>query len=387
MENQPLTVYVVWHPNFLRGEWFANEIYCRLCADPDKPLERAIGIPVRFRSTPSESNKKSPDGIQFSSGRAAIVALIDDEMVVDREWKTYLIGLCQQCEKRNRLHRFYPVALSPHSFKISAKIAETNFIRLQDIPEVAQVGVLLTQLAHELSRLILDQPRAGERLAAHPAGAAPVTIFLSHAKQDGLQLAKGFREYIVSNTQLNFFFDARDIPPGTQWQQVLKQASGNRANALLIFNTDQYSSREWCRIEVLQAKQGWLPALVINACEQVERRTFPYTGNLLSVRWPLEGIADPYGTILGLLLYEVLHAAYFPVRVSFLAKLLSLGSTFYPIPYPPELLTLLAMKRIITSSPKTTFVYPNPPLGTEERAILKEAAPGIRMVTPSLFPA
>ena len=137
---------------------------------------------------------------------------------------------------------------------------------------------------------------------------------------------------------------------------------------------------------MLQAKQGWLPALVINACKQGERRTFPYTGNLPSVRWPLEGDADPYGTILGLLLFEVLHAAYFPIRVASLANLLGIRSQFFPIPYPPELLTVLEMKRILSSNPKTTFVYPNPPLGTEERALLKEAAPEIKMVTPILFP-
>jgi len=237
--SQPLTIYVVWHPSFLRGELLANEIYRRLCNDPERPHERAIGIPVRFRSSATGRNKDLPDDIKLSSGRVVIVALIDDEMVVNPEWRKYLIGLCQKCEKESRIHRFYPVALSSNSFKISSQIAETNFIRLQDTPEVDQVGVLLAQLAHELSRLILDQPRARRSTAAHPAGPAPVTIFLSHAKQDGLQLAKGFREYIVANTQLSFFFDARDIPPSTQWQQVLKQASGSRVNALLIFNTDQ----------------------------------------------------------------------------------------------------------------------------------------------------
>jgi TIR domain-containing protein len=385
--KQPLVLYVLWHPKFSGGEAFANKMYRHFCSDPEKPNGRSIGIPVRFRSVQSGNGGSLPDEIPLLAEHTAIIVLVDDELVIDREWGNYVVKIWENCAKTGSTHRLYPVALTPQAFNLNSEIAEVNFIRLQDISEVgAQAKSLLNQLTHELSRLLLNIPRAIMADSQNAAGPAPVTVFLSHAKKDGLQLALKVKNYIASETQLNTFFDAHDIPPSTTWKNVLNEAAGNSLNALLVLQTDEYSAREWCRLEILQAKLGWVPSLVVNACEKQERRTFPYLGNLPSVRWPGIGDGDLLRTIISLLLYEVLSAAYFPLRVAALAKLYSIPNPLYAIPYPPELLTILQMKRYLTENSGTTFIYPDPPVGSEERSLWVEAGPEIRTITPTLLP-
>jgi hypothetical protein len=213
-------------------------------------------------------------------------------------------------------------------------------------------------------------------------------VFLSHAKHDGLDLAREIRAYIASHTHMNTFFDAHDIPPGTAWKQVLYEEAGDRQNALLILQTDAYSTREWCRIEVLQAKLGWVPTLLVHALRTSERRAFPYLGNVPTVIWPSSCHGEEaYEYVLGMLLYEVLRGAYFPRRVKALATLYGVSQPLKAIPYPPELLTLVAMHRLLHTDPATIFVYPDPPLGTEERRLLGEAMPHISWITPTLIPS
>jgi hypothetical protein len=169
---------------------------------------------------------------------------------------------------------------------------------------------------------------------------------------------------------------------------VLCEEAGGGINALLVLQTDAYSTREWCRIEAIKAKLGWVPTVVVQAIEQAEIRSFPYLGNVPTIRWPLPvpDSADPWSIVLGKLLYEVLRAAYFPEWVRYVAELYGLRRSFRALPYPPELLTLLSMHRWVGKHASTLFVYPDPPLGTEELEILHEAAPNLEIATPIRLP-
>ena len=74
---------------------------------------------------------------------------------------------------------------------------------------------------------------------------------------------------------------------------------------------------------------------------------------------------DPWGDVLGQLLHEVLHAAWFPKHVDSLVGTYRPAGTFQSIAYPPELLTLIAMNEKVKSQPpgSIVFVYPAPPWG------------------------
>jgi len=141
-------------------------------------------------------------------------------------------------------------------------------------------------------------------------------------------------------------------------------------------------------VEALNAKLGWVPTVVVQAVERVEIRSFPYLGNLPTMRWPLPvgNSADPWGVVVGRLLYEVLRAAYFPKWTRYVTALYRVEGPVRALPYPPELLTVLSMRRQLQKHPNTLFVYPDPPLGTEELEILHESAPDLKIFTPIRLP-
>ena len=71
----------------------------------------------------------------------------------------------------------------------------------------------------------------------------------------------------------------------------------------MIVLTDNYATREWCRTEVILAKEHDRPIVVVNALESHEIRSFPYIGNVPVIRW-IKG--SPYGPI-DLLLKETVR--------------------------------------------------------------------------------
>ncbi len=86
-----------------------------------------------------------------------------------------------------------------------------------------------------------------------------MSIFLSHSKHDGdgERIAQAIRHSLHQSHGLASFFDVYDIPAGLRFQQVLLQQV--RVSAMVAIHTDTYSSREWCRREVIEAKRWNVP--------------------------------------------------------------------------------------------------------------------------------
>jgi hypothetical protein len=377
-----LILYVVWHPRFKRGADLADRIFAHFSRDPAHPTSRGLGIPVRFRNVSASGTTEIPSAVPFDAARrSAVVVLVDDEMTADPAWGGYVQDILQASQAAENRYRLFPVALTRHTKNLGARIAQVQSIRMHDRPVENQAELLLNRLTHECCRLLLDRPRLEEDAAA-PGEPAPVKVFLSHAKTGGLDLAQGVREYIYRETHLRAFYDARDIPAGSDWAQILREECGRCA--FLVLQTDAYSSRDWCRIEVLTAKRNLVPMVVVNAVAQGERRSFPYVGNVPTIRWPLES-AQPYETVLGLLLREVLRHSYFLEQFQEYRRLHSLPEGLRPMAYPPGLLTALDLRK--NRAEAEVFVYPDPPLGTEELRLLFEFDPTLRLTTPILAPA
>ena len=298
-------------------------------------------------------------------------------------WGPYVTRIWQQSAQSGSRHRVFPVSLSDNAFALDPAVSMVNFIRLHDSPADDQPLLLKNRVTHELCRLLLNRPRAGDEQGNRAAGPAPITVFISHAKAGGVDLAKEVRDYIQSHMQLKTFFDAQDIPYGAEWKKVLCESVGS--SALLVLETDAYAGREWCRNEVLWARHYRVPMVVVNAICDGEPRRFPYLGNLPTLRWPCQS-ALPIEAMLGLLLYEVLRFAYFPRRVAQIAPLLGVPLKNPAIPFPPCLLTAWKAKAESEVSGSPLFVYPDPPLSSEEMAIVHEFAPEVLFTTPTMLP-
>lgn len=379
-----LAVYVLWHPSFERGEELASQLYADLCNNPQRPAERSIGIPVRFRSGPGAPGERLPREVALDeASHSAVIVLVDDEMVADEDWGPYVARVCEQVQQSDGRHRVYPVSLSEYAFQLDPTVAAANFIRLHENSPENQPQLLLNRVTHEICRLLLNRPRAGDEQGNLAAGPAPITVFISHAKAGGVELAEEVRNYIHGNLQLKTFFDAQDIPYGAAWVEVLRESVGR--SALLVLESDAYASREWCRNEVLWARHFRAPMVVVNAISDREPRRFPYLGNVPTLRWPT-ATALPYETMLGMLLYEVLRFAYFPRRLEELSRLYAVPLKNPAIPFPPDLLAALQLKVESAASGSPLFVYPDPPLSTEEMRLVRQFAPELCFTTPTMLP-
>ena len=97
-------------------------------------------------------------------------------------------------------------------------------------------------------------------------GVGSLKLFISHAKTDGLAMARSLIG-ILRQLQdahggapgFEYFYDAEHIEPGSVWREVLE---ANASEAVLIaLRTGAYESRYWCRREFLLAESNGMPIL------------------------------------------------------------------------------------------------------------------------------
>ena len=225
-------------------------------------------------------------------------------------------------------------------------------------------------------RHYLDQPRlaAGD----YPLGRYldKIRIFISHSKhdQDGVSVGSDIRNWIHMHSPLASFFDFYDIPAGLPFEDILLHEIGS--SALLAIHTDSYSSREWCRREIIEAKRRMVPMVVVNCVRDVDPCMMPYLGNVPCVRMSPTN-TDRIGIVVGCLLDEIFRSWLWLCRV---APHCADSPMVLFTPRPPELIALAAMPSCAEDK-VSTIVYPEPPLVAEEEQLFREIAPKIRMQT------
>ncbi len=349
----------------------ARTLYTQFNRDYDNPLSRGIGIPVYLWDSPAYAER-----IRLEDARSSVlVPLVDDAITVDPEWCALLKRLSQRVQRSGGAHRMFPVALTEGALNVG--LGKTNFIRLQRVKGFeARRTNLVERLTHELCRLLygresIDQARLGDTPS--------LELFISHARLDGVKIAEQLRDYVHKRLALETFFDAIDIPSGEDFAKVIEKRA--RRASLIAIQTDAYGTREWCRREVLVAKNHGRPVVVVNAVEQGEERSFPYLGNVPTVRWAPDRPRDAgrASDALALVLREVLRDAYFRKHLKALGAQKQSAGKYVVLPRPPELMTFRGARS------SRVLLYPDPPLGDEEVELLTDHQPRTLLLTPTLM--
>lgn len=366
-----LGVYVVWKPEIdaasrdqSRGLELARLIYSTFARDIQRPLNHGLGIPVFFRSVAAGTGSRTPPPIDLEQAdHSAVILLVNSAMVIDPEWGDYVSELSGRTTATAGKHRLFPVSLSKAALQFDSALGQANFIRYHDFKGGDEnPSELMLWLTHELCRF-LNQPQAAElRGVLSPK---PIRLFISHAKQDGVPLAERFRE-AIANTPAAAFFDSIDIAPGYDFGEEIE---GNiRESTLLVIQSDAYSSRPWCRREVLTAKRLNRPIMLVNAIEQDEKRSFPYMGNVPVVRWT----GKNHQRIVGLALREHLRFLFNECRIETLRRAGRIPEGALVLTRPPEVLDLqnISARSSDKKGGKVLVIYPDPPLGAEEDMLL-----------------
>jgi len=338
------------------GEW----LQAKFNEDPAVP---GIRVPIYF--TPDDGSLGPPEPVLAPEAERVMVVLLADDCLAANArtpvgsgitWGDYVVRLRQLCDASPDLYRFVPVQLTKEGWPIDTRLDDISVLPAWVVQSKERCPLIARRLTNLLIRQ-LAQPASDQE-------SPPVTIFVSHTKLDlehEPYVVKGLIEHLTVDHPEKIWFDSGDISTGSRFKDAIERGVSDAA--LLAVLTDSYSSRSWCRREILLAKHYQRPVVVVDAVQQREIRSFPYAGNTPVIRWN----GRPQDVI-DLLLLETLRHAY---AEELLKKQMREDDDIFR--GSPELVT------IVNRKPKAVL-YPDPPLGSEELAILE--AMGILAQTP-----
>lgn len=374
-----LVLYVVWHPSFAEGAEIAEALREHFRRKLYENVAGGTGLSVLFRSA-SVPASAVPLPIDLDDARTtAIVVLGDAELARDPEWTRYIRALVARTEAVGLGTRVFPVAI------------EHSALNGMGIEEQALRWDRWTGSSHERRRRLIFEltygfcrmlrhylehlKRPAEEEASLTAYLRNVQIFLSHSKHDddGERIACLIRDRLHAGQGLASFFDVRDIPAGLRFSRVLLQQV--RVSAMVAIHTDSYSSREWCRREIIEAKRWNVPLVVANSISDVDERGFPYMGNVPVVRLEPHS-SERIDVVIARLMDEILKDFLWRCRVELASSTSDRAIVF--VPRPPELISLANLPPV-TDVPCPLIVYPDPPLSAEEERLFADVAPHVQI--------
>jgi hypothetical protein len=354
----PLLVHLMFHPSSSDARKLAGALHHALNDDAAVP-----GLRVPTALLAEDGTALPPDNLDLDEAEHSVaVVLADDHMVLEdgvpedrRSWPAFVADVADRCADGQ--HRFLPVQLTEAAWPLHEKLQQTNFIRGHLQTEDTRLPWLERRLVIEICRFLLGHDRGDQ---------APVKVFLSHAKQDIKTGPKLFEELVahLNATQpVSAWVDSAQIEAGKDFAGAIEK--GVSESAVLVLATASYSSRPWCRREVLFAKAHACPLVVADGLDGLDTRSFPYAGNVPVVAWGAGGAQRA----VDLLLKEQLRHLH---SNRLLERQRQPEDCIRPT--PPELATIVALPK------ERPILYPDPPLGDEELEVLAHL--GHRVETP-----
>jgi SLOG-like protein/TIR domain-containing protein len=365
--NAPIAVYFVWHPaDSKEVQPLVDYVFKRFQRDTDYPFSRSMNLPVFFRTS---SNNNTPKEIKSATEKNVIFCFSSVNVTGRDEWKNYYDTFFGEG------NYVVPIAMnSEYGFNLNTSYERKNYIRLYDFnPEFIQ-QIFFTYTTHEIFRFCfnLGGTASGEGTA--------LKLFLSHAKNDSwaVNLATKLKDYI-DNSPLRRFFDAHDIHPAHYFDDEIEV--NLKESTLISIHSDSYSSRYWCKKEVMVAKNNQRPMVIVNHVKDCEDRTFTHSVNVPSARVESNddiGQKDIY-RILEMALLETLRHNYHNKQLEGFN-----GKKVLIMTSPPELSDI---PRLLSCDSKgkiekvvDEILYPDPQVYEDELRFLESFS--IRAVTP-----
>ena len=321
--------------------------------------------------------KLAPLSIDWDEAETtAVVALLDEALTGDQAWSNYVHELSRNAQARGLSACLFPVVMEPGGRELQLEEQALRWDRWEE-SNADRERRLVRDLTCEFIRMLRHRLRGPEAAEASLADyLEKIQVFLSHSKHDddGIHVARSIRNWLHEHSALSSFFDVHDIPAGLSFREVLLHQI--EASAVVALHTDSYSSREWCRREIVEAKRRHVPMIVVDCLRDIDQRSIPYMGNVPVVRMGADQ-KDRIRRVIGCLLDEVFRTYLWRCRVK---PFREAYSNVLFTARPPELISLATLPDQ-QSKTGSTIVYPEPPLGTDETRIFSEIAPNVRTLT------
>lgn len=374
-----LVVYVVWHPGFGGGRLIAEAVREHFRRRIFENVSGGTGVSVIYRFAEAEG-ASAPLPISLSEAETtAIVVLMESRLASDDAWTEYVRELVVRTKVSGLGTQLFPVSIEAEAIK-SLGLAEQalrwdGWSGSSEQRRQQLVGKLTYEFCRMLRHYLEHLKRPAETEDALGRYLKKVQIFLSHSKHDerGACIARTVRDRIHANYSLASFFDVHDIPAGLRFDEVLLYQV--RASAVVAVHTDSYSSREWCRREVIEAKLWNVPLVVANCISNLDERSFPYLGNVPVIRLD-DRQEERIDFLVDRLVDEVLKDFLWRCQVELHRPAAPDGVMF--MPRSPELISLANLPEVAEGT-DAVIVYPGPPLSREELGLFNKVAPRIRL--------
>lgn len=374
----PLGLSFVWHTGYTEGESLAGQLQDHFESERFRNVTAGLGVPTRNHKLGSGPNKTRPidwDGTDMT----AIIILINRDLINDSESFQYVDGVFAEAESRGLTALAVPVMTD-------GSIPDGRFRRQAlrwyewDESSEPRVQRLIRELLYEFTRMLrhrLAQLKNVGKQDDLDGYLKALNIFLSHSKHDneGKTIADYVRKWIQKNTALSSFIDTYNIPSGLEFDDVILHKV--RSGGLLAIHTDSYSSREWCRREVLEAKRSNVPMIVIDCLSEMDERSFPYLGNAPTIRVSKRQLKRRIPLVIMQLLGEIFSDYLWQCRTEAFRK--TYPKTCF-LSRPPEL-ALLSVLCNIENRYEESIVYPDPPLMSDELRLFGEIRPDLTLHT------
>ncbi|MCP2023273.1 UNVERIFIED_ORG: hypothetical protein J2Y76_004188 [Pseudomonas reinekei] len=380
-------IYVVWHPSFELGKRISEAIMQHFRRDLYKNIVGGAGIPVVFRSACMPDHDIPISINPEDSEASAIIALVDDNLSESGGWVNYVKSLSEKTGESNKTgfnNLLFPVSFNKEALHKADLVEQAFRWDLWAGDDKDRVARLISELTYEFCRMLrhhlgqLENP-SSNNLENY---LKKVQIFLSHSKHDsdGTEIATAIRRRIHDGHGLSSFFDVNDIPAGLRFDEVL--LAQVRISSMIAIHTDSYSSREWCRKEIIEAKVWNVPLVVANSINNMDERGFPYMGNVPVVRLGYDATdVSRIDIVISRLLDEVLKDFLWRCQTHEIKK--QLPRKAFLIPRPPELISLSCVPEAPgqddADSTDTILIYPDPPLSTEEERLINRVSPNVQL--------
>ena len=374
-----LVVYVVWHPGFGEGRLIAEAVREHFRRRIFENVSGGTGVSVIYRFAEAEAASE-PLPISLSEAdTTAIVALMEPNLAGNQAWVEYVRGLVDRTEATGLGTRLFPVSIEAKAMG-SLGLAEQalrwdGWSGSSEQRQQQLVGKLTYEFCRMLRHYLEHLRRPAEAQDALERYLRKVQVFLSHSKHDerGAEIATAVRDRIHGHHSLASFFDVHDIPAGLRFDEVLLHQV--RGSAVVAIHTGSYSSREWCRREVIEAKLWNVPLVVANCISNLDDRSFPYLGNVPVIRLD-ERQEERIDFLVDRLIDEVLKDFLWRCQVELYRPTAPDGVMF--MPRPPELISLANLPEDVEGR-DAVIVYPGPPLSREEERLFNKIAPRVRV--------
>ncbi len=379
--TRPLfALYIVWHPSNANGAQVANLLHGHFGRTRHQDIAGDPGLSVLYRSEIAPAGV-APLGIDWDEAETtAAIVLADSALADDSAWSDYVHELSRNAQTRGRLlARLFPVTMDSRGHELQLEEQALRWDRWEGSNEEKRQR-LVHELTYEFSRMLrhrlalLRQPEAED--ASLSEYLEKIQVFLSHAKRDddGEPIARNIRNWLHENIALSSFFDVFDIPAGLSFREILLHEV--ETSAVVAVHTDAYSSSEWCRREIIEAKRRHVPMIVVDCLRDLDQGSIPYMGNVPIVRMNPDR-QDRIDTVTGCLLDEIFRTYLWRCRIEPFRK--THPNVLFTA-RPPELLSLATLP-VHQSEGTSEIVYPEPLLGADEARLFSEIAPHVPVLT------